>query len=70
MDVWVANILAKLIINADYYKNKQTRMYYIYTRITGNAQEHLNPCYLPSSTNFFIIYNEILDLLTKIYTNP
>jgi hypothetical protein len=44
-------------------------MYYIYTRIAGDAQEYLNFCYFPSNINPFIIYNEILDFLTKIYTN-
>jgi hypothetical protein len=43
-------------------------MYYVYTRTTGDAQKYLNPCYLPSNTNLFIIYNKILDFLTKIYT--
>jgi hypothetical protein len=70
VDIWVANILAKLTINADYYENKQARIYYVYTRIIGDTQEYLNPCYLPSSTNPFIIYNKILDLFIKIYTDP
>jgi hypothetical protein len=70
VDVWVTNILAKLIINADYYKSKQACMYYVYTRIIRDTQEYLNPYYLPSNINPFIIYNKILDLFTKIYTDP
>jgi hypothetical protein len=70
VDIWVANIFAKLTINADYYESEQACIYYVYTCTIGDAQEYLNPCYFPGNTNPFITYDEILDLLTKIYTDP
>ena len=69
-DSWKIQVNGKLTVNADYFANEQARMTYVFGRIGGDAQKHLNPRIGSNSVDPFITANEMIQHIVGIYEDP
>jgi len=68
-EAWNVAIQGKLSGNSDHYTSDSARMYYVYSRTSGEAQEHLIARY-NSANNAFEEYAEMMLHLAGIYDDP
>ena len=69
-DSWLIKIEHKLRSNADHFEDEQDRIAYVFSRIDGNASEHLEPRMGRNSHQQFMTAEEALDYLRTIYVDP
>jgi hypothetical protein len=67
---WRIQIKGKLRGNADHFPTEEDRMFYVFSRTTGNAQKHLLSRYDDDSPMRFALATEMIQHLASIYVNP
>jgi hypothetical protein len=67
---WQVQIIGKFKVNADYYTNKDARIYYIFNCTEGDAQCYLYARYKPDATDPFETAVEMINYLGKYFVNP
>ena len=60
----------KLRVNADHYEDNESRIIYVFSRTTSDAQKHLRPRFRDDSHLRFYTAEEIFQYLSDIYINP
>jgi hypothetical protein len=67
---WKLQIQGKFRCNSDHYQDEEDKMFYLFNRTSGDAQQHLQPRYDEDSQTRFTSAKEMLDYLASIYVNP
>ena len=67
---WRIQIKGKLRANADYFPTEEDRMFYTFSRTTGDAQKHLLSRYDEDSPFRFASATEMIQHLASIFVNP
>jgi hypothetical protein len=57
-------------VNANYFKDEEAKMLYLFNRTTRDAQKHLQPQYNNESQVHFTTTQEMIQHLAAIYVNP
>jgi len=69
-EVWAVAMHTKFTVNADHFESEFAKMGYLFDRTQGKAQKHLLPRFKPDATHPYHDTKEMMDHLTRIYTNP
>ena len=67
---WEITIHTKLCVNHDHFETEEAKIFYIYNRTEGDAQEHLYSHCKPDALQPFKTASEVIQYLAKIYRNP
>ena len=69
-DFWHVQIIGKFEVNADHFYNEAARMYYVFNMTEGDSQKYLYERYKPDAADRFVNYQEMIQHLRDIYSNP
>ena len=64
---WRIQIIGKFRVNADHFDSEEAKMYYLFGRTMGDAQEHLQPRFDDDAADAFESYRDMLDHLAGVY---
>ena len=67
---WEITIHTKLHVNHDHFETEEAKIFYIYDRTEGDAQEHLYSHCKPDALWPFKTVSEVIQYLAKIYRDP
>ncbi|SLM36778.1 Zinc finger, CCHC-type [Lasallia pustulata] len=66
---WVLHVHDKLQMNQDHFKTDAAKTAYVFTRLSGDAMDHINS-YRAGDPNYFKTSNSVLNALREIYDDP
>ena len=66
---WVLHIHDKLQMNQDHFETDAAKTAYVFTRLSGNAMDHINS-YRAGDPNHFKTSDSVLNALWEIYDDP
>ncbi|SLM41299.1 hypothetical protein LPUS_12261 [Lasallia pustulata] len=66
---WVLHVHDKLQMNQDHFKTDAAKTAYVFTRLSGDAMDHINS-YRAGDPNYFKTSDSVLNALREIYDNP
>ncbi|SLM34159.1 hypothetical protein LPUS_02866 [Lasallia pustulata] len=66
---WVLHVHDKLQMNQDHFKTDAAKTAYVFTRLSGDAMDHINS-YCAGDPNYFKTSDSVLNTLWEIYDNP
>ena len=67
---WEVAMFGKLRVNSDHFESEEAKIFYVYDRTEGDAQEHLYPRCKEDAAHPFLTAKEMIQYLTQIYRNP
>ncbi|SLM34530.1 retrotransposon nucleocapsid protein [Lasallia pustulata] len=65
---WVLHVHDKLQMNQDHFKTDAAKTAYVFTRLSGDAMDHINS-YCAGDPNYFKTSDSVLNALREIYDN-
>ena len=66
---WVLHVHDKLQMNQDHFKTDAAKTAYVFTRLSGDAMDHINS-YRAGDPNYFKTSDSVLNALREIYDDP